>query len=448
MKKVFYFALLSILISACSNQQKELTTPYLPSSSESDIYTKAAINDDYLVTEQDLDAYTHYLAVHDSYKDNPVHSIEPYEIGGKNLFYIINLKEGWQILSSDKRGPIILAQSKEGQFDQELSNEEEQAWFETIAGQIAYRNEHPDNYYKDLSQEGVENENKCLDFWKAINADPTFLEAHLNNKQLLSSGERLTPTRMYTVEVLYDSVDHLIPVYWSQGDPFNLYCPLKSESSTQRCPAGCGPLAVAQTVYYLHYNIVHRPSNSPSSGSCIGWVDNYTQTFSNFTNTTWGNMAYSNDPYGYAALLIGYVGKEMHTTYGANSSSTSASRISSIFGSSFGIHYQTGTYDEDTVFSNIQSGLPVICIAWSSSSGHAFILDGYNSYVTETHYEYTLPSGNVVESITLSDPYLKEFRINWGWGSIGRTATYSASGSWLGYDSNRLIVYDFMSESK
>lgn len=448
MKKFLIFLSFPFILYDCSLQQKEMITPNNSASYMGNVSTKADIKDNYQVTEQDLDAFVHYLSVHDSYKDNPVRSIEPYSINGKNAFYIINLENGWKIISSDKRGPIVLAQCEEGQYNVELSNEDERAWFETIACQIQYREEYPEEYYQTITPEGVENENKSLDFWLAINATPSFIQKHASNKQLLSREITLTPSRVYTVEVLYDSVDHLIPVYWHQNDPFNLYCPLISETSTQRCPAGCGPIAVAQTAYYLHYNNVYHPNNSPSTGSCFGWVGNYTQSFSNFSNTTWGNMSYSNDPYGYAALLIGYIGKETHTAYGAGSSFTLFSYVASIWGSHFGLHYQTGNYQEDIVYSEIQSGLPVICLAQSTSGGHFFILDGYNSYITETHYEYTLPSGNVVEQIVLSDPFLKEYRINWGWGSYGRTTTYSVSGSWLGYDSNKHIVYDFMSENK
>lgn len=444
MKKFVLLFLLTILFVGCSQEYKTEFVPFF----QEECTTKSTSKDIYQVTQKDIRDYVDYLSVHDDYKDNQVISVSTFCKDGHDVFYIINLEEGWKLISADKRGPIILAQSDSGQFDSQSLNEGEKVWFNIIADQIIERKNNSVGTAKMVSKLSTENESRCLDFWKAITGDSAFLVQKFNNKSSLQDVGDLTPSRVYTVEVSYESVDHLIPVYWNQGAPFNLYCPLKNSTSLSRCPAGCGPIAIAQVIYYLHYNIVYHPSYSPSTGSCVGYVGNYSQSFSDFAGFTWGNMSYSDDPNGYAALLIGYIGKETNTIYGPNGSSTLPADMKSIFGSHFGINCKDGQYNEDVVYSNIRLGLPVICVGYSATSGHAFILDGYESSITETHYEYTLPSGNIVESVTLSDPYITSFRINWGWGMSGRNTTYSPSGSWNGYDNNRGIIYNFISENK
>jgi hypothetical protein len=47
-----------------------------------------------------------------------------------------------------------------------------------------------------------------------------------------------------------------------------------------------------------------------------------------------------------------------------------------------------------------------------------------------------------------SDPFVTDFRINWGMGTIGRNSTYAATGSWMGYDNNKKIIYKIKTENK
>lgn len=400
-----------------------------------------------LLTYADITAYCHYLSIHESTKSKVILDISPVVRKGVTVYYVINFDKGWRLLSADKRGPIVLAESEEGQFNQDEVNEEEGAWLDAISDQIISRITRESETGPYDNETITEKEQKCLDFWSAITCEKSFLLARSDSKLSQHRYDSLYLTNAYDVVIEYESVDHLIPVYWHQDAPFNTYCPLISENSSTRCPAGCVALSASQTLYYLHYHM-GSPNNSPSSGSCTGWIGNYTQTFSNFISTTWDNMEYSTDTNGYAALLIGYMGKMLNMNYGPTGSSAFTSDIPFVFGSCFGINSTYSYFNSNTAYNCIASGYPVICRASSSGGGHSFIIDGYVTSVTETHYEYTLPSGQIAQEVVLSSPYLTAFRINWGWGLYGRNATYQPDGTWLGFDNSRSMVYNFMTENK
>lgn len=405
-----------------------------------------------MLSDKDIESYINYLSLHDEYKDNKVESIKTFQHKGVTVFFIINFEQGWIVLSCDKRGPVVLAKSQIGQFDLDKAPDEEQSWFGSIANQIVDRLENPNDYYRRVSKQAIAKEIKCVDFWRAINADPLYLQEYYDAKGTTRSFGDWRLSRACDNVSDYEFVNHLIPVCWHQSSPFNAYCPLKAQDSTTRCPAGCAPVAVGQTLYYLHYYL-HCPRKSPTTGSCIGWVGNYSQSFSDFESYTWDNMGYFTDSLGYAALLLGYLGKEMHLHYHPDSSGTDFQHLHSVFASDFGLHYLTDSLNFDTTYHNIKSGRPVICVgtkitASSNIYKHAFIIDGYLAVDFESQFEYTNPSG---ERLILTNQYEyipTHFRINWGRGAYGRNNFYALTGSWEGYDHERLMVYDFMTENK
>ena len=441
-----YIFIISFVIAMCACSKYDEVGPI---AEVSDYSTKAKFEDNYQLNIQDLHAFINYLSKHEHYKGNTIQSWQAINHNGKTVFYAINFEHGWLVISSDKRGPIVLAKNEEGSFETEYKHDEVQSWFETMADQIVQRIEDPDSYYTNLSKVNIRNENLCLDFWRAINADQSFLKQVVSKES--NKLELLSLSQVRDIPVTYESVDHIIDVYWSQREPFNLYCPLIAADSTRRCPAGCAPVAVAQTAYYLHSKINH-PSSSPTWGNCSGWYGNYTQSFANFSSDTWSDMSESSDPSGYAALLIGYLGKEMQVNYTDTLTTTTFAKMHSIFGSHFGINYQTGNYDMDVVYSNLRSRLPVICAAYKLTSQgyvrHAFIIDGYESCIFMSRFEYADSTGNTKLVVTLSEPEMTDVRINWGLGTIGRNTYYAVTGTWMGFDNNKEIVYNFMSENK
>ena len=430
-------------VFACTNYSKDELLESIVSPSAA---TKAVEAETYAVTQFDIDSYINYMSRCHEEDGLIVRSISPIERDGRIVCYVVNYDDGWQIVSADKRGPIVLAECDSGSFSWGDANDEEAAWLECTTTQILDRIVSPDVYYSKLSETGKKKEDNCMLFWQTITSCPfSATKASQDSPAKTRSFEVDSLLQFFHLTLTQESIYHLIPTYWHQQDPFNDYCPFISDSSSVRCPAGCVALSASQTLYYLH-NKLQLPLLSPTSGLCTGWYGNYTQTFGALSSAVWENMSYSTDPDGYAALLIGYAGKALNMNYGPTGSSAYTSHIPAFFNNYFGIGSTYGTYDEDLVYDSIHNEYPVICRASSSAGGHSFIIDGVRVTVPEDHYIYLLPSGETYEFTIVLDPVL-QWRINWGWGTTGRNALYASGGSWLGFDNNRNIVYGFHSNN-
>ncbi len=451
MKK--YLLYLAVFFTACSSFNNETArNELLPESS-----TKANDALSYNLSDSDVQAYIHYLSVYDDTRDNAVIDVSPVLKNDRIVYYIINMEHGWRLLSADKRGPVILASDADGLFSLDKSNDEELSWLESIAGAIEYRWDEPDDYYSKIDENAKQSEALCVNFWKAITVDVDFLrecglfqtKAHDPYPYILELH------RVYETIDEYETVDHLISSAWKQNVPFNNYCPLVTDNGSLRCPAGCVAIAAAQVLRYLN-SFMGVPVNSPASGSCVGSIQSgYTQSFTSYECYTWDGMQDETDSLGYASLLIGDVGKKVGMNYGATGSWASTTNLPYTVFASYGIDCSYSWYfDVDDTFASIQDGYPVICRANNSNTngGHSFIVDGYISEVTTTHYEYSIiyldpPAGVLLpawlEETSLSNPRARSFKINWGLGAYGRTANYEANGSWLGYDLGRGTIMDY-----
>lgn len=425
MKKYIIIALSILAFSSCAYLQSDDDENHASFNRQCFFDTKS--KETFLLSKEDIADYTRLVSLSRRSNRKSVIGIAPILMSGTTVFYVVNYNEGWQVLSSDKRGPTVLAESPNGSFDYERLSAEERSWFESIGHQILFRLNSPSKYYSEISDEGMENERLNNAIWEEI------------------LGRRSQIDHIQIDTIHYVSQDHLISVYWSQHTPFNEYCPLTTYDGTTRCPAGCVPLAGAQTLYYLHYYL-GRPISAPSNGSCNGWYQNYTQSFSNYSST-WDYMYDSYDPYGYAALLIGAVGQMVNVTYSPSGSSAYTSDLVQSVFAQFGINCSYTTFNSSVAFDELQDGMPVICRANDITypyGGHAFIIDGYESAYLRTRIFYD--DGGFVN--IYSNPFITRVRINWGWGTSGRTATYAIDGTWWGYDNGRAMVYGFCTENK
>lgn len=254
---------------------------------------------------------------------------------------------------------------------------------------IKYRRECPSDYYKHLTPEGFEAEKRSQAIWNRI------LSAQ---SQKASMEGPLIPPGRYEYSYTYtttsaDSVSHLITTHWTQDSPYNNYCPLKTANGVLRCPVGCVGIAGAQVLYYLH-NFLGKPLYSPTDGYCIGYTDNYYAEFSAYATTTWSIMGGPNDVNDYQGLFIGNVAHSAKTSFGETGSGSTLSKLRQY---SFPLYDITcdysNTFNRDTVYNNLLSGLPVIfggnryenLFSWP---GHAWIIDGYVREITIYHDVY------------------------------------------------------------
>lgn len=191
-------------------------------------------------------------------------------------------------------------------------------------------------------------------------------------------------------------VNKLIKTTWNQYEPYNNLCPM---SGMQRCITGCVATAMAQVMKYWEW-----PEHGYNS---IEYYDEgCKQTLSrDFTKSVydWENMLDSykgvyrkvnSDAVATLMRDCGYA-VQMHYTPEASAASVSAEEMATYF------HYSAGARDRycgnystevwhEFIRRDLDAGRPILYCGQSDTSGHEFILDGYD---TEDYYH-----------------------VNWGWG--------------------------------
>ncbi|MBQ6301148.1 MAG: C10 family peptidase [Bacteroidales bacterium] len=364
-----------------------------------------------------------------------IERITPIRKRGRDLAYAIDFKNGgWAIIagiSPVDRSPV-LALSESGYFDKDKSfNPEESFWLETTMDII--------------EQAMIEYQNEE----KSVNRSFTYDDPYVWVRFILDPD--------YSTINNYSNLDHLIVTKWGQGDPWNYKAPSLNGSY---CPVGCTAVAVGQMLYYLH-NRIGKPSGLYHSifptyycyFDFSGYYFESDVTRSNYISISprWASMATINP--GYLTTSVEYVGDLLidiadRADAKFRLSSTSATLPTSLF-SSFGISCTKSNYSESTVINSLNDSIPVIVGALVSNdpdtTGHVWIIDGYNSsltivdhpykwrmvppdslsYYSSTSYDYVFTEremqqyypdvieDEIIHEYTYTSSYL--YRMNWGW---------------------------------
>lgn len=375
---------------------------------------------------------------------------------GDTLMYIVNISGGgWKVLSADARTPAVLAEGDEGSFSIEEACDGLKAWMDCVASDMEAVRSAATEELNFTSEEISANRT----FWGA-DAQP----AAQSPTPLPNPGGRWSVTTTSVVHVA-DSVEHMTPL-WSQNDAYSAYCPLKSNSSEDRAPAGCVAVAGAEVMYYLH-SAFGVPTTMVSDGFCNGNINNYSRSFYAYSSEIWSQMRtdYSIEE-GTAdaeALMIGHIGDMVEMHYHNNYSWALPEKLAEQMFAYHGISADYGSYDEEVVKSNLEAGLPIIVTAseWAVPANfniHCFVIDGYKRTFTENiqyhHWipdDFDDPNAMLYEPYvtrTYTDPEITAVNINWGWGPGGETAGwYTLTGDWKAFDNtnykyNRSMVYD------
>lgn len=156
-------------------------------------------------------------------------SIEPVCDRADTLLYIVNYEKGWELLSADKRAPRVISFSESGSFSQEdlASNPAVKAIYDGVMDQVKYLKENPNLE--------IENASDDWDDLRSITEHESWV---------------LIGTQTTEIELLQD---HLTTTRWGQSNNWALKSPSTDSSLSTKCPTGCGPVAAAQLLYYLHY---------------------------------------------------------------------------------------------------------------------------------------------------------------------------------------------------
>lgn len=208
-----------------------------------------------------------------------------------------------------------------------------------------------------------------------------------------------TTAKKKVIEKTKRSIAPMSTPKWSSDYPY------KSSTPTfdgKNAPVGCGPVSIAQFLYFYKDFINEITSTIPSytangvtvkaipAGTKIYW-DNILEDYGFNTN-------YTDEQVKAVADLMLYVGASTLTTYYSNTALTSTSKIHpaliNYFGFDDAIAYIDREYYsvddwENTIYNELINGRPVIYNSFSSTAGHTLLVDGYDA------------SGF--------------FHINWGW---------------------------------
>ena len=429
--------------------------------------------DPYFVDMHDVDKYVDFkvLEARGKGKSLTLKDVEPIcSATGEIFMYVVQYNDGWDVISADKRTPLLMATSESGEF-KSSENETQQFYFDMVADDVRMYALHENKNLiqtKSISAEADEN----AEFWDAITVSDEYITEYLlengfprDSLPLLLEGHwELLDVESERED--YETVDHLIPFQWGQKSPFNNDCPnLKVATGGEyKAPAGCVAVSGAQTLAYLQ-DLYDLEIPIPSIIYVTGDTDSHTSIPDDFTTSLWPSIDL---PFN-ASLLIAYIGKLVDMDYGETVSEASTSRLEEIFIEEFGISCSYETYDSDAVKSNLLNAIPTIVAAKPVDNpravGHSFIIDGYSSYRKKYTYTYEWVydgySSEPIEmkpnkiEISYSSPIVENIKINWGLSDgspeSGNNRWYTPTGDWLvtlsnteeNYKYHRQMLYGF-----
>ncbi len=313
--------------------------------------------------------------------------------------YIINFDEGgFAVVSKDKEDDRLFAVSDEGSLDV-TSNVMARDYLKTI---VTYS---PDGDGGVVPIKPVDPE----EFEYAIWEDP-------------NSGEKF-----YVVPVdVTTETDLDVKTLWSQNSPFNNECPVHAESG-KRFPAGCLPIAIAQTCAY------HQKANVPIE---MDWSSMLKSPYGfALSNAAQVNLA----DFIFVIHLYATLKDSSQPTYKAKKDKNGQWDLSTTMQCSMGVSvlkelgYSNAKLVSSVSFDELNTNLqyfgPVIMAGTdsSSNSAHAWMITAYKK-VTKGYR--LVPVG---EKVTPNNGYYhvtdtNYYKFNWGWGGSGNGYYMTLSG--------------------
>lgn len=339
-----------------------------------------------------------YLKIRMSINPDEIKDITRYDITEDSYVFIVNLlRGGWYIFSGDYSSSPVLVEGEKGDFyvDDQLSKHD-RLMLESIVSLIRKNRESNSDY-------AITNQR----IWANVILSARNMTPGLNMLNLGDPDTMDVSIDVYLDTIWNDDFPFLTQTNWWPSTPFNNATPFV-EKGGDRCFVGCAVIAIAQLLYYTHYAFGY-PNFIYSKAECTDLYSakTYNYVFSGYTNTSWDKMsksyadAYQNHADSpYEAALCAMISNRSNTRYDPEGGSTSRDDIAGT------LEYftLTGTkmndFVHETIFNEIKQKRPVLCSGESSTTGHAYIIDGFKRLYVLSVEEIRDMNGNVIARTT------------------------------------------------
>lgn len=242
----------------------------------------------------------------------------------------------------------------------------------------------------------------------------------------------------YQIGVFENTYTHenFINVAWEQGYPYNIYCTPLSEADNNKVSeeykqhiymghglVGCVPVAIGQICSY---------NKKPSSiyGRNIDWAAiTSSHRIYNLTSSAKDMLAF----------FLGNIGKPINLKHGLSTGVRIDDTMKCI--KAIGYTNASRTSDITKCFNALENKEVVYMQGFGSSSGHAWVVDGYKKHVkTWRRFE----KGSSTVSHIIRTEITNYLAFNWGWGSTDHVY-YIADGHYdtgVHNQNNENIIFD------
>lgn len=405
-------------------------------SADNTLQTKASSDNSFRSTHIGINEITNSIKLFHNLgeRDNAfIKSIDPIVNGRDTIMYLANYEKGWELLSADTRAPRVLMMAENGNIavsglkfnpiQAELYENTKDRLINLVANP-GRRDDYTDN------DEGAEYRNP-----------------------LSNGGDRLGELGIIVIDTLVivnEEQDHLLETKWGQGYPWNNRAPYKTPAMSAHCLTGCTPVAIAQTLYYLHYKTGY-PQQTYDDCTCTAYIhsgSNYVQITSSdisFANSSLSSSFWDDCPltigggatsdYNTVSTLMVRLGYLLESKYYTNKTTTIfGPNILSVLYNNYSLYSSyMDAVNYDTIRDNVYSNeLPVLMTINGNLGNHTVVVDGYKRRTTKYIYCYLEVGGGHVPYQTITDSY-RMVAINWGWDGEG-DIDYSGNTIWYNTD--------------
>lgn len=372
------------------------------------------------------------------------------------LMYLVQYKNGWEVIAADKRGPLVIAMSEVGRFEEN----------DTLSGFLTYLDAQK-MYLKSMRYVlACDVESEAYAFWEMLHPK--------TNSQTRTSDEGYWTLYDSEHETTIEESGHMLQTKWGQDIPWDTCVPYNEEKPSKKCATGCVAVAGAQMLYYLHYKL-GCPQTMYTAGGYIGDNVNYYASFLNPTVEAWDNMAltkYSTSGTELVSLMMAYIGYSVGMVYGEESGAY-LNDLNDFF-NSLGLSSTYASYNATTAWNSLKNNMPVIIGADRIDNGvyrgHAWVMDGWKTVTTNYTYYYGWVDTSEPEVDEGFDPGIlqpmpdremytkydtrystiisKSVLMNWGWDGSCDNIYCTLEGAWSPntnrvYQYNKEMIYGF-----